>query len=83
MIRSGLVEEVLNYCPRCGKQDIDPDRHGSQGIGLCRACGTLFSILSVRMGDLTVPIGKATHDPVQPVTEDTAGSTVLPPKARG
>lgn len=82
MIRSGLVEDVLNYCPRCGKQDIDPDRHGSQGIGLCRGCGTLFSILSVRVGDLTVPIVKATNDPVQPITEDT-GSATVPPKARG
>lgn len=82
MIRSGLVDEVLNYCPRCGKQDIDPDRHGSQGIGLCRDCGTLFSILSVRMGNLTVPIVKVTHDPVLPVTEDT-GSAIVPPKARG
>ena len=76
------MEDFLSFCPRCGKKDIDPDRHGSQGIGLCRGCGTLFSILSVRMGDLTVPIVKATHDPVQPITEDT-GSATVPPKARG
>jgi len=55
------VESFLNYCPRCGKQDIDAERHGSPGIGMCRACGTLFSVMSVRMGEKVVPVSPEAH----------------------
>lgn len=50
------MEGYLNYCPRCGKSSIDADRHGSPGIGLCRDCGTLFSVMSVKLGEKLVPL---------------------------
>lgn len=50
------MQSVLNFCPRCGKQDIDTERHGSPGNGVCRACGTIFSVLSVpTTGEHAIP----------------------------
>lgn len=57
------MESVLNYCPRCGKQDIDTDKHGATGTGICRACGTLFSVLSVRMGQKDIPVAQPVPAP--------------------
>jgi len=60
------VENVLNYCPRCGKQDIDVEKHGAAGTGMCRSCGTLFSVLSVRMGQTDVVVAPAPPPPPKP-----------------
>lgn len=60
------MESFLNFCPRCGKQNIDPDRHGSPGIGFCNDCGTLFSVMSVKLGEKLVPLAGGQSDPVGP-----------------
>ena len=65
------MESFLNFCPRCGKKNIDPDRHGSPGIGFCNDCGTLFSVMSVKLGEKLVPLASAVDpvgakDPVPP-----------------
>ena len=52
------MDGYLNYCPRCGKSDIDLDRHGSPGVGFCRDCGTLFSVMSVKLGEKVVPLAE-------------------------
>lgn len=46
----------LHFCPRCGRQDLDRESHGSPGTALCNGCGTLFAILSVRFGEKTVAV---------------------------
>lgn len=69
----------LNFCPRCGRQDLDRDGHGSPGTALCRACGTLFSVLSVRFGEKMVVLSGDTAKvasgagavPEEPSTETT------------
>ena len=66
------MENFLNYCPRCGKSNIDSERHGSPGIGLCNDCGTLFSVMSVKMGEHVVPLVK---DPTLHIVDP-------PPKSR-
>lgn len=48
----------LNFCPRCGRQDLDREEHGSPGTALCRACGTLFSVLSVLFGEKQVVVAQ-------------------------
>ena len=70
------MESVLNYCPRCGRSDIDRDRHGSPGIGVCRDCGTLFSILSVRLGEKVIPLGTATGLGGSPVETSVPGEPI-------
>jgi hypothetical protein len=66
------VENFLNYCPRCGKSNIDSQSHGSPGIGLCNDCGTLFSVMSVKVGKNVVPLVKSPLPLAEP-----------PPKSRG
>ena len=68
----------LNFCPRCGRQDLDREGHGSQGTALCRACGTLFSVMSVRFGEKVVPVREVTSssEGVLPVDEPSTETTV-------
>lgn len=73
----------LHFCPRCGRQDLDRDVHGSPGTALCKACGTLFAILSVRFGEkMVVLAGKEADAKVAtgagPVPEDPSTETTLP-----
>ena len=78
----------LNFCPRCGRQDLDREEHGSPGTALCRSCGTLFSVLSVRFGEKTVRVtggGASTRvaTGAGPVPEDPSVETTLPLAADG
>lgn len=74
----------LNYCPRCGRQDLDREAHGSPGTAECRSCQTLFSVLSVRLGEkrvVVLPGGAARSTKVAtggPVPEDPSVETTLP-----
>jgi hypothetical protein len=64
-------DEYLNFCPRCGKSDIDREGHGSPGIGVCRDCGTLFSILSVKLGQRLVQVaGNPDETVTAPISRD-------------
>jgi hypothetical protein len=40
------MDELLRYCPRCGGTDIDHESYGSPGTAICRACQTIFTIVS-------------------------------------
>lgn len=75
----------LNFCPRCGRQDLDREVHGSPGTAMCGACGTLFAILSVRFGEKMVVLagGQEMKDAkvatgAGPVPEDPSTETTLP-----
>lgn len=71
----------LHFCPRCGRQDLDRDVHGSPGTALCRACGTLFAILSVRFGEKMVVLSNQdakVASATGPVPEDPSTETTLP-----
>jgi hypothetical protein len=75
-----LENGYLHFCPRCGRQDLDRESHGSPGTALCNACGTLFSIMSVRFGEKMVPIEKAAKvaSGTGPVPEEPSTETTLP-----
>ena len=76
----------LNFCPRCGRQDLDREEHGSPGTALCNACGTLFSILSVRFGERMIVIAggkdktstKVSTSAAGPIPEEPSAETTLP-----
>lgn len=70
----------LHFCPRCGRQDLDRESHGSPGTALCNACGTLFSIMSVRFGEKMVAIDKATKvaTGAGAVPEEPSAESTLP-----
>ena len=66
------MENDLHFCPRCGRQDLDRESHGSPGTALCNGCGTLFAILSVRFGEKKIATAAG------PVPEDPSVETTLP-----
>lgn len=75
----------LNFCPRCGRQELDREVHGSPGTAMCGTCGTLFAILSVRFGEKMVVIagGQEMKDAkvatgTGPVPEDPSTETTIP-----
>jgi len=75
----------LNFCPRCGRQDLDREVHGSPGTAMCGTCGTLFAILSVRFGEKMVVLAGAQEmkdakvaTGAGPVPEDPSTETTLP-----
>ncbi|MEZ4367494.1 MAG: hypothetical protein R2939_14645 [Kofleriaceae bacterium] len=46
------ADDVLRYCPCCGGADLDLTSHGDPGTGVCRACGAVFTVLSVPSASL-------------------------------
>ncbi len=44
------MNQFLNFCPRCGKQNLDTNVHGSPGTAICRDCETMFAVLSAKLG---------------------------------
>lgn len=72
----------LHFCPRCGRQDLDRESHGSPGTALCNGCGTLFAILSVRFGEKTVAVVDKLASKVATgagaVPEEPSAETTLP-----
>jgi hypothetical protein len=77
-----LEKSYLHFCPRCGRQDLDRESHGSPGTALCNGCGTLFSILSVRFGEKMVAVDKTAGGKVATgagaVPEEPSTETTLP-----
>lgn len=74
-----MEKGYLHFCPRCGRQDLDREAHGSPGTALCNACGTLFSILSVRFGQKMVVIADPkVASAAGPVPEEPSVETTLP-----
>jgi hypothetical protein len=76
----------LNFCPRCGRQELDREVHGSPGTALCKGCGTLFAILSVRFGEKMVVLSGGKDGAADtrvatatgPVPEDPSVETTVP-----
>ena len=57
-----MADEFAKFCPRCGKSSIDRESHASPGVGLCKDCGTLFAVLTVKVGGKVIRLRPEADD---------------------